>query len=105
MPEKEADSKHVVSRRSLLRGGAIAGALSVGAAMVGGAGTFASAATVKAGQKEWGPQAPEWNGSGPIIIYVSDLSSGQLEIFAGTSKTQHVDRSLAQRVAALAPRF
>jgi hypothetical protein len=35
----------------------------------------------------------------PVVVYLRDASSGELEIFAGTSRTQVHDPALAARLA------
>jgi hypothetical protein len=81
-----------MSRRSILRGAAGAGA--VGIAAAGGAGA-AVALTRNNGQAALTneakpavmaamPNAME----GPLVVYVSDTASGLLDVFAGTGQTR-----------------
>jgi len=82
-------------RRAVLRGAAGAGAIGLAAAAgVGTAGASASAATATPEQE----QAPAAAGT-PVVVYLRDASSGELEIFAGTSRTQVHDPALAARLA------
>ncbi len=91
------------SRRTVLRRGAIAG--TVGLALAAGGGT--AVAAVMSSQSKAGPAAtsPSDAGSaGPIVVYLADPRSGEMEIFSGTSKTRHTDRAMASMVASMAPR-
>ena len=82
-------------RRAVLRGAAGAGAIGlVAAAGVGTVAASASAATTTPEQE----QAPAATDT-PVVVYLRDASSGELEIFAGTSRTQVHDPALAARLA------
>jgi len=83
------------ARRAVLRGAAGAGALGlVAAAGVGTVAASASAATATP-EQEHAPVAAD----APVVVYLRDASSGELEIFAGTSRTQVHDPALAARLA------
>jgi hypothetical protein len=43
------------------------------------------------------------NGEGPIVIYMADPSSGEMEIFAGTGKSRHTNHAMAAMVKSMAP--
>ena len=99
----------LLSRRSVLRGGAIAGAVGIAAAVGGGAGALGDALTP--GLHRIAPQSPANLAAaaamavpGPIVIYLADPRSGEIDVFAGTAKAHHTNRSLAAMVASLAPR-
>jgi hypothetical protein len=77
----------VVSRRGLLRGASAAGVAAVG---VVGTGVAWSAGD---------PQLPE---DGPVVVHLSDLASGTLDVYAGTDHSVVTDRALASRLAKLA---
>jgi len=82
-------------RRAVLRGAAGAGAIGlVAAAGVGTVAASASAATATPEQE----QAPAATDT-PVVVYLRDASSGELENFAGTSRTQVHDPALAARLA------
>jgi hypothetical protein len=84
------------ARRSVGRGAAGAGALGLVAAA--GAGTVAAAsasAATATPEQEHAPAASD----APVVVYLRDASSGELEIFAGTSRTQVHDPALAARLA------
>ena len=83
------------ARRAVLRGAAGAGAIGLVAATgVGSVAASASAATV-APEDEQALAATDT----PVVVYLRDASSGELEIFAGTSRTQVHDPALAARLA------
>jgi hypothetical protein len=82
-----------VSRRSLLRGGLVGGG--VGLAVAAGAGA-AVGLTGNSGQTSlkpvskpvaMAPMAPNAT-KGPIVAYISDTSTGVLDVYAGTGWTQ-----------------
>jgi len=81
------------ARRAVLRGAAGAGALGLVVAASASA-VGASAATATPEQE----QALAATDS-PVVVYLRDVSSGELEIFAGTSRTQVHDPALAARLA------
>jgi len=83
------------ARRAVLRGAAGAGAIGLVAATgVGSVAASASAATA-APEDEQALAATDT----PVVVYLRDASSGELEIFAGTSRTQVHDPALAARLA------
>ncbi|MGH3269724.1 MAG: hypothetical protein ACRDN1_11810 [Trebonia sp.] len=83
------------ARRAVLRGAAGAGAIGlVAAAGVGTVAASASAATAAPEQDQALAAADT-----PVVVYLRDASSGELEIFAGTSRTQVHDPALAARLA------
>ena len=83
------------ARRAVLRGAAGAGALGlVAAAGVGTVAASASAATA-APEQDHALAAADT----PVVVYLRDASSGELEIFTGTSRTQVHDPALAARLA------
>jgi hypothetical protein len=82
------------ARRAVLRGAAGAGALGLVAAAGVGTAAAAQAATATPEQE----QAPAATDT-PVVVYLRDASSGELEIFAGTSRTQVHDPALAARLA------
>jgi hypothetical protein len=93
-----------VSRRSLLRGAAGAGAVGLAAA-VGGA-AFASA-NQSSSQPAAAPQATPGQVAGsdsataPLVVYLRDTASGELEVFNGTSQTKIHNPGLAAQLAGL----
>jgi hypothetical protein len=89
-------SGHSYARRAVLRGAAGAGALGLVAAA--GAGTVA-AASAPAAASATPPDPAAARGDTPVVVYVRDVSSGELEIFAGTSQARLRDPALAARLA------
>jgi hypothetical protein len=88
-------SGHSYDRRSVLRGAAGVGALGLAAAA--GAGSVVAASTPAAAATTANP-APA-RGDTPVVVYLRDASSGELEIFAGTSQARIHDAALAARLA------
>jgi hypothetical protein len=88
-----------LTRRSLLRGAATAGAAGLAATAMGAA---AGPALASASQPAVPGQA---HGHGhhdqhePIVVHVRDARSGDIEVFAGTRQTQFRDKDLAARIA------
>jgi hypothetical protein len=80
-----------VSRRSVLRGAAGAGA--VGLAAAGGVATVA-AATRQDHPARQDAAAP----AGPVMVYLRDASTGEMEVFAGTGQTSLRDPALAREL-------
>jgi hypothetical protein len=82
-----------MSRRSLLRGAAGAGA--VGLVAAAGAGAVVAATRPEA--KAATPAAMPAH-AGPVMVYVRDARTGELEVFAGTSKVRLRDPALAAQL-------
>jgi hypothetical protein len=84
-----------ISRRSVLRGAA-AGAGAVGLATVAGAvPAMASPRPATAHAGDAGHAAP----AGPIVVYLRDAASGELEVFAGDSLVKLHDPAIAARLS------
>jgi hypothetical protein len=84
-----------VSRRSVLRGAAGAGA--VGLAAAGGL------ATVAGITRQDHPDQQDTAGTadalaGPVMVYVRDASTGEMEVFAGTGQTSLRNPALAREL-------
>jgi len=91
-----------VSRRSVLRGAAGVGAVGLAAAV--GSGATAAILAPRSGGE---PAAAATSGAasaGPIVIYLHDPRTGEMDIFAGTSQVRRRDRAMAARMASMAPR-
>jgi hypothetical protein len=91
-----------LSRRSLLRGTAAAGAAGLAVTAVGAAARPALAAPRPSAAPDQrtgadADQAPM--PSGPIVVHVRDAKSGDIEVFSGTSQTSLRDQDLAARIA------
>jgi predicted nicotinamide N-methyase len=88
-----------VSRRSVLRGAAGAGA--VGIAAVAGAGTVIAAtrpAEAAAATAATTPTATGVANAGPLVVYLRDAATGEMEVFAGASQARFRDPALAARL-------
>ena len=84
------------ARRAVLRGAAGAGALGLVAAAGAGSVAAASAASAAPATPEQ-DHAPVANDT-PVVVYLRDASSGELEIFAGTRQARIHDAALAARL-------
>jgi hypothetical protein len=88
-----------VSRRSLLRGAAGAGA--VGIAAVSGAGAVMAAArpaTAAAPADARTVNAARLADAGPLVVYLRDAATGEMEVFAGAGQARFRDPALAARL-------
>jgi len=97
MPSDDTQSSPAmrVSRRSVIRGAATAGAAGLAATALGGALSPAAAARTRAAVPAVGDvKAP----SGPIVVHVRNATSGDIEVFSGISQTRLRDRDLAARI-------
>jgi len=96
-----AEPQHSLSRRSMLRGAGV-GAAGLAAIAVAGPAVPALAAAnrpaapargaVSAGARSDGI-------SGPLVVHLRDVRSGEMDVFAGTSHTRLRDPELAARLA------
>jgi hypothetical protein len=89
------------SRRSMLRGAGAAGAVGLAAAVgVGAASGIAAAATRPAADNRAAAGAEHSDGAAgaPVVVYLRDATSGELDIFSGTSHTVIRDHALAARL-------
>jgi len=86
-----------VSRRSVLRGAVGVGA--VGLATAAGAGAVVASASP--GTKGAAPTAAATGpaNAGSLVVYLRDAATGELEVFAGTSKVRFRDPTLAAQLA------
>lgn len=91
------------SRRSVLRRGAVVGALGVAVA-AGGGGALTAVLSSKSQGNSGAQTAADAASSGPIVIYLADPRSGEMEIFSGTTKTRHRNQAMASMVASMAQR-
>jgi nitrous oxide reductase len=89
------------SRRSMLRGAGAVGAVGIAAAVgVGAAGGAAAAATRPAADHRAAVGAEHSPGpaGAPLVVYLRDAVSGELDIFSGTSHTVLRDPALVARL-------
>jgi hypothetical protein len=94
--------KAPTSRRSLLRSGV--GLSAIGLAVAAGGGGTVAALLSSQSQGDATQSAADAASSGPIVIYIADPKSGEMDIFAGTSKTHTRNQAMASTAASLAPR-
>jgi hypothetical protein len=88
-----------MSRRSVLRGAATAGAAGLAATAMGAVSSPAFAATGQPSETD----RSHGHGQGqlssePIIVHVRDAGAGDIELFAGTSQTRLHDKDLAAQI-------
>jgi hypothetical protein len=88
------------SRRSMLRGAGAAGAVGLVAAVGVGAASGAAAAATQptADNRATGAEHSAGAAGAPVVVYLRDAASGELDIFSGTSHTVIRDRALAARL-------
>ena len=93
-----------VSRRSVIRGAATAGAAGLAVTALGGALSPAAAASTRAPASASAPAAASADAdvkapAGPIVVHVRNAKSGDIEVFSGTSQTRLRDKDLAARIS------
>ena len=95
MPSDDTQSSPAmgVSRRSVIRGAATAGAAGLAATALGGVLSPAAAASTRPADGHVKDSA------GPIVVHVRNAKSGDIEVFSGTSQTRLRDKDLAARIA------
>ena len=89
------------SRRSMLRGAGAVGAVGIAAAVgVGAASGAATAATRPAADNRaaGGAERSAGPAGAPLVVYLRDAASGELDIFSGTSHTVLRDPALVARL-------
>jgi len=102
MPSDDTQSSSAmrVSRRSVIRGAATAGAAGLAATALGGAWSPAAAASTRAASSTGAPAGGDVKApAGPIVVHVRNAKSGDIEVFSGTSQTRLRDKELAARIA------
>jgi hypothetical protein len=85
------------SRRSMLRGAGAAGAVGLAAAVGVGAGSGVAAAATRPAADNRAAGA-EHSAGAPLVVYLRDAASGELDIFSGSSHTVIRDQALAARL-------
>ena len=107
MPSHEAQHEPAerMSRRSLLQGAAAAGAAGLAVTALGAAVNPAAAAasTTSSAPAHGAAKAPASGDvkapAGPVVVHVRNATSGDIEVFSGTSQTSLRDKDLAARIA------
>jgi hypothetical protein len=100
--DAEREAQQRLSRRSVLRGAAGAGVAGIAAtALVGTAVPAFAAATrpVRPAGTESKPETADAEAKEQLVVHVRDVSSGEIDVFRGTSQTRVHDRELAARLA------
>ena len=102
--DTQSSSDGGVSRRSVIRGAATAGAAGLAATALGGALSPAAAASTRAASTTGAASTAGAGGdvkapAGPIVVHVRNAKSGDIEVFSGTSQTRLRDKDLAARIA------
>ena len=104
-PDQSADgsaegAKHPgPSRRSVLYGAAGLAGAGLAATAIGTIAGPAAAASAAAGPRAHAGRAQGASPAEPVIVHVRDLKSGEMDVFAGESKTRLRDPGLAARLA------
>ena len=96
MPLQESQAR--VSRRSVLRGAAGAGAVSLAAA--GGVATVAAITGQDHPARQTAQQevSPADALAGPVMVYLRDASTGEMDVFVGTGQTSLRNPALAREL-------
>jgi hypothetical protein len=101
-PNAEREAPEHPSRRTVLRGVAGAGVAGIAATALAGTAVPAFAATTRperpAGTQPK-PETTDAEATEQIVVHVRDVSSGEIDVFRGTSQTRVHDRELAVRLA------
>jgi hypothetical protein len=104
-PDQSADgsaegAKHPgPSRRSVLYGAAGLAGAGLAATTIGTLAAPAAAASASAAPRARSGQAAGPSPAEPVIVHVRDLRSGEMDVFAGESKTRLRDPGLAAKLA------
>jgi len=91
-----------VSRRSVIRGAATAGAAGLAVTALGGALSPAASASTRASARGAAPASAAADVKAParpIVVHVRNAKSGDIEVFSGTSQTRLRDKDLAARIS------
>jgi DMSO/TMAO reductase YedYZ molybdopterin-dependent catalytic subunit len=102
MPSDDTQSSPAmgVSRRSVIRGAATAGAAGLAVTAFGAALSPAAAASTRAASSTGAAADAEVKApAGPIVVHVRNAKAGDIEVFSGTSQTRLRDKDLAARIA------
>ena len=101
MPSDDTQSSPAmgVSRRSVIRGAATAGAAGLAVTAFGAALSPAAAASTRAASSTGAAADAEVKApAGPIVVHVRNAKAGDIEVFSGTSQTRLRDKDLAARI-------
>jgi nitrous oxide reductase len=99
--ELSGQSRPTISRRKLVKAAAGVGV----AAAVGAAGIAYAEPASAAGRSPSGEASPSASQpDGPVIVHLSDLNRGAIEVFSADSHKRITDHDLAARIARAATR-
>ncbi len=96
--DAEREGRQRPSRRSVLRGAAGAGVAGIAATALAGTALPALAATTRPARPA-GDETKDAEATEQIVVHVRDVSSGEIDVFRGTTQTRVQDRELAARLA------
>ena len=91
-----------MSRRSVLRGAAAAGAAGLAVTALGGVPALAATSRPGRGRPAAataGPARSEPTGDEAVVVHVRDVRSGEMDVYRGTSHVRVTDQDLAARLA------
>ncbi len=100
--DDDRQTQQSLSRRSVLRGAAgvgVAGLAATALASTAGPALAAARPAARAMAKAPAAEAPAADTGEPIIVHVRDTSSGEIDIFRGTSQVRLRDPELVARLA------
>ncbi len=99
MPAHSDADPSGMSRRTVLRGAAGAGAVGLAAAAGVGAVVAATRPDTKApAARPVAATAGRTEKGGPLVVYLRDASTGELDVFAGTTQVRFRDPALAAQL-------
>ena len=93
------EAQQRLSRRSVLRGAAGAGAAGIAATALAGSAVPAFAAAASRPARPAGAETKDAEATEQIVVHVRDVSSGEIDVFRGTSQIRVHNRELAARLA------
>lgn len=96
----DLDPSAALSRRTVLKGAAGAGAAGLAVSALAGVALPAAAATKGAVSATRAPDGADGAGDAgeTVVVHVRDASSGEIDVFRGTTAIRLHDRDLAARI-------
>jgi hypothetical protein len=91
-----------MSRRTILRGAAAAGAAGLAVTALGGVPALAATSRADRGRPAGvaaNPAGEAPDGGEAVVVHVRDVRSGAMDVYRGTSHVRVTDRDLAARLA------
>jgi hypothetical protein len=89
----------VLSRRSVLRGAAGAGAAGIAATAFMGSALPAAASSKATDAPARGTETAREQESEDVVVHVRNAATGEMDVFRGTTQTRVRDKDLAARLA------